>query len=51
VGATDQDDQEPAVLVDAIDFGAHTGTIFYIPTGTHTTTVVWLTDDESGEVR
>ncbi|PIE05867.1 MAG: hypothetical protein CSA75_02505 [Sorangium cellulosum] len=42
------DDPEPTVSVDAIDFGARTGTIFYVPSDTGTTTVVWLTDDEAG---
>lgn len=42
-------DPEPTVSVDAVDFGARTGTIFYVPAdkGT-TTTIVWLSDDESG---
>ena len=42
-------DSEPGVQVDAIEFGAHAGTIFYVPTETGTTTVVWLSDDEPGE--
>ena len=42
-------DPEPAVSVDSIDFGARTGTIFYVPTDTGTTTtVVWLSDEEAG---
>ena len=41
-------DPEPGVSVDAVDFGARTGTIFYVPSDTGTTTVVWLTDDEAG---
>jgi anti-sigma factor RsiW len=42
-------DPEPTVSVDAIDFGARTGTIFYVPTDTGTTTtVVWLSDEETG---
>lgn len=49
-GISDQD-QEPTVSVDAVDFGAHTGTIFYVPTDTGTTTVVWLADDEVGGTR
>jgi anti-sigma factor RsiW len=40
-------DPEPGVSVDAIDFGARTGTIFYVPSDTGTTTVVWLSDDEA----
>ena len=43
------EDREPGVSVDAVEFGAHAGTIFYVPTDTGTTTVVWLTDDDSGE--
>jgi len=39
-------DPEPTVSVDAVDFGARTGTIFYVPSDTGTTTVVWLSDDE-----
>ena len=45
------EEREPGVSVDAIEFGAHTGTIFYVPTDTGTTTVVWLTDDDTGEGR
>lgn len=41
-------DPEPSVSVDAVDFGARTGTIFYVPADTGTTTIVWLSDDESG---
>lgn len=41
-------DPEPGVSVDVVDFGARTGTIFYVPSDTGTTTVVWLTDDEAG---
>ena len=33
--------------VDAVDFGARAGTIFYIPSEGSTTAVVWLTDDDS----
>ena len=44
-------DLEPSVSVDAVDFGAHTGTIFYVPTDTGTTTVVWLADEEVGGTR
>ncbi len=41
-------DQEPSVSVDAVDFGARTGTIFYVPADKGTTTIVWLSDEESG---
>ncbi len=41
-------DPEPSVSVDAVDFGARTGTIFYVPADKGTTTIVWLSDDESG---
>lgn len=44
----EHEDIEPSVMVEAVEFGAHTGTIFYVPNGTGTTTVVWLTDEESG---
>lgn len=44
--APDTEDKEPGVSVDAVEFGAHAGTIFYVPTDTGTTTVVWLTDDD-----
>jgi Ni,Fe-hydrogenase maturation factor len=47
----DLEDREPGVSVDAIEFGAHTGTIFYVPTDTGTTTVVWLTDDDTGDTK
>ena len=40
-------DPAPGVSVDAVDFGARTGTIFYVPSDTGTTTVVWLSDDEA----
>jgi anti-sigma factor RsiW len=39
------------VEVAAVDFGAHSGAVFYVPTGSAdsaTTTVVWLSDDSSG---
>jgi anti-sigma factor RsiW len=49
---TDKDD-DLAVEVAAVDFGALTGTIFYVPTGAAasnaTTTVVWLNDESAGE--
>lgn len=41
-------DPEPSVSVDAVDFGARTGTIFYVPADKGTMTIVWLSDDESG---
>jgi anti-sigma factor RsiW len=45
----EEDDMEPGVSVDAIDFGSTTGTIFYVPSDTGTTTtVVWLSDPEVG---
>jgi len=39
------------VEVSAVDFGGHTGAVFYVPTGSaasDTTAVVWLSDDSSG---
>lgn len=39
------------VEVAAVDFGALTGALFYVPTGTtasETTTVVWISDDSAG---
>jgi hypothetical protein len=44
----DLEDREPGVSVDLIEFGTNAGTIFYVPTATGTTTVVWLTDDDPG---
>lgn len=44
-------DVQHGVEVAAVDFGARTGTVFYVPTGlaaSSTTTVVWLSDDSSG---
>jgi hypothetical protein len=42
-------DSEHGVEVAAVNFGAHMGSIFYVPSGSieakHTTTVVWLADD------
>ena len=42
-------DTEHGVEVAAVDFGAHMGSIFYVPSGSieakRTTTVVWLADD------
>ncbi|MBI5531370.1 MAG: hypothetical protein HY898_01555 [Deltaproteobacteria bacterium] len=51
IPASDPEDREPGVSVDAIEFGAHTGTIFYVPNDTGTTTVVWLTDDDTGDTK
>lgn len=43
---------EHGVEVAAVDFGAHMGTIFYVPTGAQTdgatTTVVWVDDESAG---
>jgi hypothetical protein len=44
-------DTEHGVEVAAVDFGAHMGTIFYVPTDATagvTTTVVWVDDDVAG---
>jgi anti-sigma factor RsiW len=44
-------DVQHGVEVAAVDFGARTGAVFYVPTGltaSSTTTVVWLSDDSSG---
>ncbi|MEP7126002.1 MAG: hypothetical protein ABJE95_34030 [Byssovorax sp.] len=45
-------DGEHGVEVAAVDFGARTGSIFYVPTGSAasnaTTTVVWLNDEAAG---
>lgn len=45
-------DSEHGVEVAAVDFGAHMGTIFYVPAGTAvsnaTTTVVWVDDEVAG---
>jgi hypothetical protein len=46
------DDVEHGVEVAAVDFGTRMGAVFYVPSGTSassTTTVVWLSDDSSGE--
>ena len=38
----------PGAFIDVVDFGARSGTIFYVPSeGDSTTAVVWLTEDES----
>jgi anti-sigma factor RsiW len=43
---------EPTTEIDAVDFGARAGTIFYVPSGAATTTaVVWLSDDDVAETR
>ena len=44
-------DAQPGVEVSAVDFGAHVGALFYVPTGpeaSEMTTVVWLSDDSAG---
>ena len=44
-------DVRHGVEVAAVDFGARTGAVFYVPTGlsaSSTTTVVWLSDDALG---
>lgn len=47
--AAQEADAEHGVEVAAVNFGAHMGSIFYVPSGSieanHTTTVVWLADD------
>lgn len=55
-GGTDPlalDEGGPGVEVEAIDFGARMGTIFYVPTeeiaSNVTTTVVWLNDDDDDD--
>ncbi|MBW2524651.1 MAG: hypothetical protein JRI23_10770 [Deltaproteobacteria bacterium] len=48
--------EEPsaAVEVASVDFGSHTGSVFYVSTGPEdeatTTAVVWVTDDVTGDV-
>lgn len=42
---------EPTTEIDAVDFGARAGTIFYVPSGVATTAVVWLSDDDGPEPR
>ena len=51
VAVPPDDDPVPTASIDALDFGTHSGTVFYVPdeTGTATTTVVWVTDSESGD--
>jgi anti-sigma factor RsiW len=49
--ASRADENDHGVEVAAVDFGARTGSVFYVPSGTassSTTTVVWLSDDPSG---
>lgn len=46
-----KDDVDHGVEVSAVDFGALTGAVFYVPNGpaaSETTTVVWLSDDSAG---
>ena len=43
-------DSEPTVSVDAVDFGANAGTIFYVAGETGVTTVVWLSENDFGGV-
>lgn len=49
VAASAETDAEHGVEVAAVNFGAHMGSIFYVPSGSieanRTTTVVWLADD------
>jgi hypothetical protein len=35
----------PAAAIEAVDFGAHAGSIFMVPEGEETTPVVWLVDE------
>ncbi|APR85206.1 Hypothetical protein A7982_10555 [Minicystis rosea] len=44
-------DDDHGVEVAAVDFGAQTGTVFYVPSGTSAsmTTVVWLSDASGGD--
>jgi Ni,Fe-hydrogenase maturation factor len=51
VATAADNDPEPAVSIDAVDFGANAGTIFYVPSDHGTTTVVWVSDDEAGADR
>lgn len=49
--STSEGDDEHGVEVAAVDFGAHMGSIFYVPTDATagaTTTVVWVDDDVAG---
>lgn len=36
---------DPSVAIEAIDFGAHGGTIFMVPSGATATPVVWVMDE------
>lgn len=53
--AEEESDDEPsaAVEVAAVDFGSHSGSVFYVSTGPEhaatTTAVVWVTDDVTGD--
>jgi anti-sigma factor RsiW len=55
VAASSDGEDEHGVEVAAVDFGAHMGTIFYVPQGSAgsspMTTVVWLSDDGPGGER
>jgi hypothetical protein len=52
---TEEPTEEPsaAVEVASVDFGSHTGSVFYVSTGPEnaatTTVVVWVTDDVTGD--
>jgi len=49
--ASAESEEEHGVEVAAVDFGAHMGTIFYVPTDAvagATTTVVWVDDEVAG---
>lgn len=41
----------PSTEIDAVDFGARAGSIFYVRSGVATTAVVWLSDDDGVEAR
>jgi anti-sigma factor RsiW len=44
-------DGEPEVgaTIAAVDFGSNAGSIFYVPSGVATTTVLWVAEDVAGE--
>ncbi|RLB64794.1 MAG: hypothetical protein DRI90_03725 [Deltaproteobacteria bacterium] len=45
--AAAEDEDEPVVEIAAVDFGAQSGSVFYVSAGKHTagsTAVVWVTD-------
>lgn len=44
-------DPDPGVEVAAVDFGARSGSIFYVPTEAATTAVVWVPDETPGGER